>query len=111
MRKNVLNVFIFVGLAVGLYFFSRYAGDRWFPPKEPEKGQTAEEIAERQKQAAEEDARLWAEIQAKKHAKVGAAGGLAVAIDLDPPVPAIVVIADAAQKVASAARATAPVPS
>ena len=48
MRKNALNIVIFLFLAGGLFFLYQQAGD-WFPKPEKKKDETAKKIDEQKK--------------------------------------------------------------
>jgi YidC/Oxa1 family membrane protein insertase len=90
MRKNALNVVVFMFLAAGLYFVWEHADKNWLPKPEPAKKDPPPELVdELKKQAerqAEEDAKRKAEAQQKESVQA-VGGGMAVAIGLPKPKP------------------------
>ncbi|MBP3960992.1 YidC/Oxa1 family insertase periplasmic-domain containing protein [Gemmata sp. G18] len=90
MRKNALNVVVFIFLAGGLVFLWQYAEKNWVP-KPAKKEDLAEKFVEDLKKRAEEDAKIVAEAAEKKQAAqkslTAAGGGLVVAGELPKPKP------------------------
>ncbi|MDY3559759.1 YidC/Oxa1 family insertase periplasmic-domain containing protein [Gemmata sp. JC673] len=86
MRKNVLNVIVFLFLAAGLFFLWRHAEENWMPKPVPQKD-PAEKMAEELQKQADEQAKRQAEEEEKRKLLAATGGGLAVGIELPKPKP------------------------
>ena len=90
MRKNALNVVVFVFLAGGMFFLWQYA-DKNLVPKKDKKDDPAIKLAEDLKKQFEEDDKRREEAFEKRRmaqqAMGAVGGGLSAGIDLPPPRP------------------------
>lgn len=88
MRKNALNVVMFMFLAGGLFFLWQYAEKNWVP--KPAKTPAEKMAEELKKQAEEQEKRLAEENERRENARkslTATGGGLSVGTELPKPKP------------------------